>query len=331
MTPPLGPIGDMGEATLTELIGTSKITWETEADWDNAVVDDRARHPSATLLAGVGLDDFKDLTDGNSLPTPYDSTNLQASTSRSYTGSVSARTTGTGGGLPSFPTAITEDGATWQFLYNEDSSQNGFSLTPRNASGQIITYLGSNNPQVTVDDGDGNQELVSSPSPDYDTWRRFTITLDFTNDQYDLLWEDVGGSTADQTLTGRSFANSASEVSEWRVTDAPWGGPASATWLDLVEGVYYDASLTTATKSLTQSGQPDLVDLSYSLGSGEISLTAIGSPGTASEESVTQVLDGASSYTLSWTDSHTDFRVKVDITALARNTSPSLESVSLEG
>lgn len=68
--------------------------------------------------------------------------------------------------------------------------------------------------------------------------------------------------------------------------------------------------LETATKSFSANEQPDLQNLTYSLNGESITLEVIGSPGTASEEVVSQSLGGASSYTLTWSSGHQDFRLR---------------------
>jgi hypothetical protein len=88
-------------------------------------------------------------------------------------------------------------------------------------------------------------------------------------------------------------------------------------------------SLTTATKSFTQNQQPDLQNLSYSLNGESITLDVIGSPGTGSEETVSQTLDGSTSYTLTWAAGHTDFRVQVNIDTTSEETTPSFSGVEL--
>lgn len=95
-------------------------------------------------------------------------------------------------------------------------------------------------------------------------------------------------------------------------------------------GFYSTGSLTTATKSFSRQVTPDFVQLAYTLNGESITLTAIGSPGTASEEQVSQSLDGSSSYSLSWNDSHTDFRIKIELSTNDTSTTPEMDSVTLE-
>lgn len=91
---------------------------------------------------------------------------------------------------------------------------------------------------------------------------------------------------------------------------------------DFYDVVGGESTLTTATKSLSAQGQPDLQNLSYTLNGESITLDVIGSPGTASEEIVSQSLDGATSYTLSWSNSHTDFRIKPRLSTSDVTTTP---------
>lgn len=87
--------------------------------------------------------------------------------------------------------------------------------------------------------------------------------------------------------------------------------------------------LETATKSFGSNQQPDLANLSYSLNGQSISLKVIGSPGTASEEVITQSLDGSTSYTLSWSNGHTDFRLRPEFTSGDVTVSPTFSGGEL--
>jgi hypothetical protein len=90
-------------------------------------------------------------------------------------------------------------------------------------------------------------------------------------------------------------------------------------------------NLTTATKTFSSNTKPDLQNLQYDLKGETVELTVIGSPGEASEETHTVTLDGSSSYSINWSNSHTDFRVTVDISTSDLTTSPTVSQVELEG
>jgi len=53
----------------------------------------------------------------------------------------------------------------------------------------------------------------------------------------------------------------------------------------------------------------NLTNLAYARNGETISVTVVGSPGTADEEQNTVTLAGDTEYTLSWGQPHTDFRV----------------------
>jgi hypothetical protein len=77
----------------------------------------------------------------------------------------------------------------------------------------------------------------------------------------------------------------------------------------------YDVSqrgvIYTDSKTHSSQVQPDLTNLAYTLNGGSATVTVVGSPGTASEERLTQALDGASDYSLSWSNSHDTFAIRI--------------------
>lgn len=101
----------------------------------------------------------------------------------------------------------------------------------------------------------------------------------------------------------------------------------------LYNGVLQNANLLTNTKSFSSSQSPDLVGLDYDLNSADASIDVIGSPGGAGEETVSQTLDGSTSYPLSWSSGHTDFRVRLNFNPINTDnpvTSPVIRSVGLQ-
>lgn len=87
--------------------------------------------------------------------------------------------------------------------------------------------------------------------------------------------------------------------------------------------------LESATKTFSSSVTPDLQNLDYTLNAQTIDLDVIGSPGTASEEIQTVTLDGGTAYTLTWTNSHADFRVRPNISSTDETTSPTMNRIEL--
>jgi len=110
-----------------------------------------------------------------------------------------------------------------------------------------------------------------------------------------------------------------------------WDTALSSTERDTVADLLVgEQSLTTATKTFSSAVEPDLQNLSYTLNGETIDVDVIGSPGTTSEEIVTQTLTGASSYTLSWSGAHTDFRVRPNLSTSDPTVTPTVSSISLE-
>lgn len=97
----------------------------------------------------------------------------------------------------------------------------------------------------------------------------------------------------------------------------------------LYDVVASESTLTTATKSFSSSVKPNLSNLSYTLNGQSITIDVIGSPGTGSEETISQSLSGDSSYSLSWSSEHTDFRVKPRFSGSDFTASPTLSTIGL--
>lgn len=87
--------------------------------------------------------------------------------------------------------------------------------------------------------------------------------------------------------------------------------------------------LQTATKSFSIAQTPDLSSLDYDLNGESITIDVIGSPGQAGEETVSQTLDGSTSYGLTWSNSHTDFRVEPNLSTATATTTPVVRSITL--
>lgn len=339
---PLNPIGDIANPALSEST-VSPVRWETQSDWDNAVSESYADHPSGVVSMAPGNDSFEDLADGNAVPAAWNPVSAAIDSGRGGSeGSLSVdNNDGPSGGTAKedYAFASTVPGgvapATITFAYYETSSSGGIGFEVwDSADSNIILRVGSANPEVGYND---TGDIISSPSPEYGEWRRFTITFDWANDQYDILWEDVTGSTSDQTVSGAPFMNSASGIGASYIGAAgnvSWSGAGNAgangnEWIDEAYGVYYQSSITTATKSFSVNTKPNLSNLSYTLNGETIVLDVIGSPGTASEEIVTQTLDGSTGYSLTWSNSHTDFRIKASLESASRDTSPSVDVLEL--
>lgn len=174
-------------------------------------------------------------------------------------------------------------------------------------------------------------------------WTFFTGVTDATNDEMALyangaLVKSVAGAYNPPTsVTGNPFHLSRSGAVYFGggvEALTVWNRPLTLTEHQYLYGLHGTnvPYLTTATKSFSTAGTPDFTDLVYSLNGGSITLTAIGSPGTASEETHSVTLDGTqTSAALTWTNSHTDFRTTLALSPTAVGDNPTVGSVTLRG
>lgn len=333
---PLSPIGDIATSTLSEETGET-ITWSASSDWDNAVSERFVEHPSGTVTMVAGEDDWEDLSDGASAPSPWQASTGSVTNNRVQSGSLAYYC---GGGanevLRSDYPSVAYEGEI-QFFYNETSSQSGAAWGLLNEDGNVIVEMATGNAQRGFHSGDGDTEF-GSPGDTYDNWYGWRVyNWDWTNETFDIEWFDPDGNESTQTYTGEPFGTSSTEIGGYWVGSSKTGGSygnwstgsASDMWVDLNYGVLYESSITTGTKAFSSSTQPNLQSLTYSLNSGSITLDVIGSPGTASEEIVTQSLDGSDGYSLSWSDTHSDFRIQATFGSGDRETSPTVGQLQL--
>lgn len=333
---PLSPIGDIGTSTLTEQTGEI-VTWSTPTDWDNAISEEFVSHASGTVSMVAGEDDWEDLSDGASAPSPWQASTGNVTNGRVQSGSLAYYC---GGGAnevlrSDFPSVAYEGQI--EFYYNETSSQSGACWGLLNSNGNLIVEMATGNAQRGFHSGGGDR-TIGTPSQSYDTWHGWRIyNWDWANETFDIEWFDPSGNDSTQTYTGEPFANPASAIESYWVgsakTDGSYGswstGSASDMWVDLCYGVLYESTITTGTKSFSSTTQPNLQNLTYSLNGGSVTLDVIGSPGTASEEVLTQSLTGSNGYSLSWSSSHSDFRIKATVGSGDRQTSPTISQLEL--
>jgi hypothetical protein len=145
---------------------------------------------------------------------------------------------------------------------------------------------------------------------------------------------DSDGDALDNTVTAdfdvgkygqRSDGSFPGEIAQLRFYDRVLSSSEVQALYDTGSG----GNLTTASKSFSTAVKPDLQDLVYSLNGQSITLDVIGSPATASEETVSQSLGGSASYSLTWSNSHTDFRVKPKLSTTDTTTAPTVNAITL--
>ena len=75
--------------------------------------------------------------------------------------------------------------------------------------------------------------------------------------------------------------------------------------------------------------EPNLVNLSYSLEGGSVTVDVIGSPNTSDEETETQKLEGDDDYNLEWGESHDEFKLDMTLETEGED-SPTVNRITLE-
>jgi hypothetical protein len=124
------------------------------------------------------------------------------------------------------------------------------------SNGNRMGKVGTNNPEVKIwyGDGSGNlisDEVISSPSPYYEAWRRCTVTFDWSAETFDVTWEDLDGSTADHTSSGYALRGSSNpDLDKLAYTSDESGGSTMDHYIDNVAGVLEDGYHIDAAKTL---------------------------------------------------------------------------------
>lgn len=365
MTPPLAPIGDIGVADLAETV--PGITWETAQDWDNAVTETGVVHDSygdlpggAVIQLGYSRDD-PDLLSFHPMNEDSGSTVIDVSgnsedgtnngATRGATGLHNLTTYDFNGDYVDLPTAYIDGLTEFTFCCWIQSDQTGVDST-------VWSHDGSNDAGFRYDqEGAGTNNNDAIKAQVYDSNASSNVETDgniqTTNWQscvwtYDTSDSPEGEVYLDGNARGDGYANEnvtlSPNISRYGYQNGAggdWDGRIavpqiySRKFTPAEAQAFHDTGtqgyLETGTKSAAGQFEPNLSDLVYSLNGQSITLDLIGSPGAAGEETVSQVLDGSTSYSLNWTDSHSDFRVGVSITTNDITVSPTFSSVTLAG
>lgn len=189
--------------------------------------------------------------------------------------------------------------------------------------------------QTTASLAEGQSETL--------TW---TVDGDSPGDAF--IRADLTGNTSGITESTQvdTRVYSASGTVTWETYDWANVAPSSDNYYEPTDGtvttldIDNSTTIKTETKSFPSQTQPDLVNLDYSPGDMEVDISVVGSPETPSEEIVTTTLVGNPAEELTWSSSHTDFRLELtfagdngdapEITSLSLGTATSVTSVSWE-
>lgn len=158
-------------------------------------------HPS---LSTIKIDDFDSYSLNSSSPGPWSKQGGKAyvDDTHSYSGSKSyhirtganpvAEVSGTGGQYTD----------TFQFLYYETTDNYSTMYGFYNSEGELLFSVGTSNPQLRLNDADGNREITGPiADPYYQEWRKWEIDIDWANREASLTWTDLTGNTAESPYT----------------------------------------------------------------------------------------------------------------------------------
>lgn len=348
--------------------GPASLTWETAADWDAAAAEAGVVHEAFGDLPGtdviqLGYPSF-DRGGSNLLyywPIDEDSGGTVADVVGSNDGSVSGATQGVTG-LHNTD-AISGDGSNdvvdmgsngvtgssprttfgWVNLDNTSDGHTMFSYggTSGEGSKYVIQTEFDTSGELTLYYRSGGH-LNTGLNMSSGTWQFVGHT--FESDDTSTLYLGTPGSGLSSDATSlpnldtdagatpiglfydrvRTRAYLPGDLDNWRHYDRALSSTEMQAAFDAGTGGH----LESATKSFGSPQQPDLQNLAYSLNGESITLEVIGSP-SGTSETVSQVLDGSTSYTLSWSNSHTDFRVKPVFSTSSVTVSPTFSRAEL--
>jgi len=348
----------------TSTTGRSEtIVWETASDWDsntssNLVHESVADtdHNDATIVQkGIQYDPLP-VTNGLVFYYPlHDSPGSSAATDISGNGNDANLANGSFGGPGLFgntaldcndefgvyPFTDSNEGSFAADAYSYGGWVNTDSYQGRNFHGQTdntstLALRGLSGGKVELYHDDGSDNLITSSSGVISTneWNFWFATFDgstatlYVNDTK-IGQKSVGsllGLTRMAVGSAYTFNSTDSQTSDAAHYDRAL---SQSEVQSLYEYGKPTTTLTTATKSFSTSGKPDLTNLVYTLNGQTVKLSVTGSPGTGAEETVTVGLSGGTSFSLNWTNSHSDFQVEIELTTTDLSVTPTVDRVEL--
>lgn len=350
---------------MSETTGTTEtVTWSTATDWDNSAVDDYGVHENVT---NTDHDDATIVKKGYPTESIYKSGSLSwfypchedtGSTIYDFGpnnddqpndgGTINFDTTGVldttaidiQGGYFDMDSVSRFGTGDWTHLVFFNPSRTGGDYrigTHRVDIGYIPNVGRTGNAEFQY--WDGSENVIAPITTG--TWYMGTIVNDTTNSEVRGYLDGVRESTHGQININTNGRQSIAARNDGNLRyegkmayNILWKGEAftDSEVAQLYDAIAGTSSVTTGTKSFSSNVTPDLQNLSYSLNGETITLDVIGSPTTASEEIVTQSLDGSTSYNLTWSNSHTDFRIRMDMGASSiTGSTPTINTLELVG
>lgn len=333
ITATVTPTGASVTTKQATLIGQTR--WSSTEDWDNSVSESDVSHSKDTVTLGEGqlfADGFEDgsATDwtlSNNTSVVSDYAHGTYSLHSNYNGGAGAyakKTVESGGGKPEYV----------EWYFRETSSDSwGHGVRLFNSNGGEELAVATNNPQIDVYDGTGWNGSVDS-GYGYKEFYRVKVLFDWANGTFDVEYEEPSTGTV-HTYTGFSLASGVDiqDFEVWNYSGQQWDNGNCRFWIDDIDITTSSAtsgSLTTAAKTITDA-KPDISATGYTLNDGSIDVTVTGSPNSSTPESQTVTLDGSTAYDLSWSESHSEFSVKLSLSIpSSTSTKPVFDHLTVE-
>lgn len=320
----LEPIGDIGQQQV-EVADVLELGWSTQIDWDEGTFkrDTYAENGDVKILGFQ--DDFESGTLDN-----WEVNNASINTGRTLSGGYSmyagtgvnndyqarTRISPGGGEIPDF-----------SYHYQETTNSTGAGFRVRNSDGQFELGVSTDNPEWDITDANGHQEVDGGSN--YDDWHKVEVTFDWSAGTFDVYWENLS-TGRNGTYTDRPLieGKDAEYLEFWEYNGGEWGNSDIVHWIDDVSVSSKDSGRYISTeKTFSEPIKPSLKNLDYTLNNGELEITAIGSPGTASQEKQTGYISTGTTQGLDWENAHTN--MQLDITLIRGTGSPVFSGATL--
>jgi len=121
---------------------------------------------------------------------------------------------------------------TFGFKYWEPQSNGRLALEFRTSNDEQLLLVGSDNPTPTIEGA--SKTTFAGPSPDYETWREFEVVFNWSTEEADITFTDLGGSTGSSSATVALKATTAVDIAEIALVfpqnDSVWGGDPDSNW-----------------------------------------------------------------------------------------------------
>jgi hypothetical protein len=338
------------------------VEWNTASDWDNAVSEDidivhdtvGDRSDASQLELGYsstenGLVSYwsldgsggttTDNTGSNSLNdnnVSSDSNGIYSSSSKEY---ISSNNSFSRGSLSSTFTSDKVTLTAWVYPTKSGSNFQSFAkvATGGNGKNAVVFIQERNGNWDAVFRDNNNNNIVASTNVSINANRWYHLALVYDQSEIKIYVDGTLEGSTSSTAQINDFSDFAIGANVDRSSNQNIDAYIDEVRLyntalsssDITDLSNQKGSLTTSTKSFSTSKKPNIENLDYALNSQSIDLEIIGSPNTASEEIKTVSLGGSTSRTLSWTNSHTDFRIKASLSTTNVRKTPILRKVDL--